>query len=144
MQPVGEHELLEKAGARALRAAPRRRGRAAPVEKEAGRAGPLRRGDDVRQAPEPARDAASPDPDGFLGRWQALNRTATIPHCIEQLRSNGYLENFRRLRAPARDGYHGFRFSDSDLYKVLEAVGKTTSVDGLYDLQGLADALRSQ
>ena len=36
------------------------------------------------------------------------------------------------------------RTGAADVLAAVEAVGKTTSVDGLYDLQGLADALRSQ
>jgi 4-amino-4-deoxy-L-arabinose transferase-like glycosyltransferase len=36
------------------------------------------------------------------------------------------------------------RTGADDVLAAVEAVGKTTSVDGLYDLQGLADALRSQ
>ena len=35
------------------------------------------------------------------------------------------------------------RTGADDVLAAVEAVGKTTSVDGLYDLQGLADALRS-
>ena len=37
---------------------------------------------------------------GLLGGWQALNRGATIDHCIEQLESAGNLDNFRRLGDP--------------------------------------------
>jgi len=36
------------------------------------------------------------------------------------------------------------RTGADDVMAAVEAVGKTTSVDGLYDLHGLADALRSQ
>lgn len=61
--------------------------------------------------------------DGLLGGWQELNRTATIDHCIARLESTGALDNLRRLRDPAVGEFRGLRFSDSDLYKVLEAVG---------------------
>src|SRR5690349_13513605 len=60
---------------------------------------------------------------GFLGDWQALNRAATIPHCIEQLEAAGAVENFRRVTGASSADYGGFRYSDSDLYKVLEATG---------------------
>ena len=60
---------------------------------------------------------------GFLGDWQALNRAATIPHCIEQLEAVGAVENFRRVIGASSAHYGGFRYSDSDLYKVLEATG---------------------
>ena len=60
---------------------------------------------------------------GFLGDWQALNRAATIPHCIEQLEAAGAVENLRRVAGESQADYGGFRYSDSDLYKVLEATG---------------------
>jgi DUF1680 family protein len=60
---------------------------------------------------------------GFLGDWQALNRAATIPHCIDQLEAAGAVENLRRVIGESRADYGGFRYSDSDLYKVLEATG---------------------
>jgi DUF1680 family protein len=60
---------------------------------------------------------------GFLGDWQALNRAATIPHCIEQLEATGAVENFRRVTGESSAAFGGFRYSDSDLYKVLEATG---------------------
>ena len=63
------------------------------------------------------------DAGGFLGAWQARNRAATIPHCIERLESSGNLANLRRLDDPSREPYHGFWFADSDVYKVLEAIG---------------------
>ena len=67
--------------------------------------------------------AVTLDPSGLLGAWQALNRDATIDHCIERLESTGALDNLRRLRDPAVGEFRGLRFADSDLYKVLEAVG---------------------
>jgi uncharacterized protein len=70
------------------------------------------------------------DASGFLGGWQALNRAATIDHCIARLESSGNLENFRRLRDPGSGGYQGYWFADSDIYKVLEAVGWETGRAG--------------
>jgi DUF1680 family protein len=67
--------------------------------------------------------AVSLDADGLLGSWQTLNRAATIDHCIANIRSAGNLDNFRRLANPQAEPYHGKWFADSDLYKVLEAVG---------------------
>jgi hypothetical protein len=46
------------------------------------------------------------------------------------------------------DGANGLpndgRTGASEVMAAVQAVGTPTSVDGLYDLQGLADALRSQ
>src|SRR4051812_10430271 len=77
-----------------------------------------------------AYDAVALDGDGFLGRWQALNRAATIDHCVERLEASGNLENLRRLRDPDSGGYRGYWFADSDIYKVLEAIGWETGRAG--------------
>jgi DUF1680 family protein len=66
---------------------------------------------------------------GVLGAWQALNRRATIDHCIAQLEAAGNLANLRRLGDPAAD-FQGFWFADSDIYKVLEAIGWETGRAG--------------
>jgi uncharacterized protein len=60
---------------------------------------------------------------GFLGDWQQLDRAATIPHCISMLEATGAVENFRRVIGESDAEYGGFRYSDSDVYKVLEATG---------------------
>jgi uncharacterized protein len=62
------------------------------------------------------------DEAGLLGSWQRVNADQTIPHCIAQLEQSGALGNLWRLRdrAIAR---RPPRFSDSDLYKTLEACG---------------------
>src|SRR5919198_3772041 len=86
-----------------------RRGPVAPISEAGLRMWPL------------SHDAAALDPDGFLGRWQALNRSATIEHCIGQLEAAGNLGNFRRLRDSSAEPFQGYWFADSDVYKVLEA-----------------------
>jgi DUF1680 family protein len=87
--------------------------------------------DDARLRLEPLDyGAAALDGDGFLGRWQALNRSATIDHCIARLESSGNLENLRRLRSPGDGGFQGKWFADSDVYKVLEAIGWETGRAG--------------
>ena len=60
---------------------------------------------------------------GMLGAWQALNRDATLPHCIERLDATGAVENLRRLTGESNADYGGYWFSDSDLHKVLEGAG---------------------
>src|SRR4051812_45110100 len=81
-------------------------------------------------------------PEGLLGGWQALNRAATIDHCIEQLEAAGNLANLRRLRDPSLGEFRGLWFADSDIYKVLEAVGYECGwsewVDGVVALLGEA------
>jgi DUF1680 family protein len=70
------------------------------------------------------------DAGALLGGWQQLNREATIDHCIEKLESAGNLANFRRLENPSEQGFEGLWFADSDLYKVLEAIGWETGRAG--------------
>ena len=84
--------------------------------------------------------AAALDRAGLLGAWQELNRTATIDHCIARLESSGNLENLRRVGDPAAGGYHGLWFADSDIYKVLEAVGWETGRDGDAGWSAFVDA----
>ncbi|WRH26348.1 glycoside hydrolase family 127 protein [Arthrobacter sp. JZ12] len=62
----------------------------------------------------------------MLGTWQRTNREASLRHCVEQLESSGALPNMRAA-ADLKDGeggkFRGFHFADSDIYKVLEALG---------------------
>lgn len=60
---------------------------------------------------------------GMLGNWQATNVNATIPHCIAQLEESGTLNNMRRVTGESTQEFRGFHFSDSDIYKTLEAIG---------------------
>lgn len=41
-------------------------------------------------------DAVRLHPGSWLGAWQALNRAATIPHCLSRLAETGALDNLRR------------------------------------------------
>ncbi|MEQ4209210.1 beta-L-arabinofuranosidase domain-containing protein [Actinopolymorpha sp. B9G3] len=67
---------------------------------------------------------------GPLGRWQQVNRDASIPLGIKQLGEAGNLDNLRlaaqsvagELGEDAAAAFRGPRFSDSDVYKQLEAV----------------------
>ena len=72
-------------------------------------------------------DAVRLRSEGWLGAWQAVNRAATIPHCLQQLAETGTLDNLRR-KAGELDGLRrGLWFSDSDVYKTLEALGWETA-----------------
>jgi DUF1680 family protein len=60
-----------------------------------------------------------------LGDWQRRNSDKTLPHCVEQVRAAGALRNLERVGAGVRgdERHEGMPFSDSDVYKVLEAAG---------------------
>ncbi len=61
------------------------------------------------------------DPSGLLGRWQRRNGAETLPHCHERLESDGSLENLHRVASGGEGEHRGMWFSDSDVYKTLEA-----------------------
>ncbi len=58
---------------------------------------------------------------GFWGPRVETNRTASIPHGLDELEKAGNIHNFELAAEHARAGYKGFVFNDSDVYKVLEA-----------------------
>ncbi len=62
--------------------------------------------------------------EGFeLGDWQRRNSARTLFHCMDQLRRSGAVRNLEQVADGRADqvGHHGLHFSDSDVYKVLEA-----------------------
>ena len=60
---------------------------------------------------------------GLLHAWQERNATASLPLALRQLEVAGNLANLRLAIAGSAEGYHGPVFMDSDIYKVLEAIG---------------------
>lgn len=63
------------------------------------------------------------DPSGFWGRRQHTNRRATLEHCRSWMEQLGWLENFDRVaRGDRTSGRPGWQFSDSEVYKLLEAM----------------------
>ena len=60
---------------------------------------------------------------GLLHAWQHRNATASLPLALGQLETAGNLANIRLAISGGREGYRGPVFMDSDIYKVLEAVG---------------------
>ena len=60
--------------------------------------------------------------DGFWAERQQVNRTAAIPAGLRQLRDSGALRNLRRAAGRGEGQYEGPVFTDSDVYKWLEAI----------------------
>ncbi len=58
-----------------------------------------------------------------LGDWQRRNSSKTLPHCLHQLVRTGALANLEQVAGgrAGQEPHHGLHFSDSDVYKVLEA-----------------------
>lgn len=61
---------------------------------------------------------------GFWGTLQETNARATIQHCLDWMERLGWLANFDRVAAGATAGVArpGWQFSDSEIYKLLEAI----------------------
>ncbi|WIY81901.1 beta-L-arabinofuranosidase domain-containing protein [Propionimicrobium sp. PCR01-08-3] len=71
---------------------------------------------------------------GFWGRRQWLNREAIIPHALKWETRVGWIDNFVHTAAgDIADHRHGREFSDSDVYKLVEAmaweVGRTGDLE---------------
>ncbi len=61
--------------------------------------------------------------DGFWARRQDVNRTATLGHIEHWLEREGWLPNFDlAVQGGLPDGRRGREFSDSEVYKLLEAM----------------------
>ncbi|MDA1362131.1 glycoside hydrolase family 127 protein [Glycomyces luteolus] len=60
---------------------------------------------------------------GFWGGLQAVNTAATLQHCLEWMEGLGWIANFDRVAQGATDGERpGWQFSDSEVYKLMEAL----------------------
>ena len=68
-------------------------------------------------------DAVTFTGDGTLATWQRVNHDATLAHCVTRLEASGTLANLRIAAGPQTGEFRGFHFADSDVYKVLEAIG---------------------
>lgn len=75
---------------------------------------------------------------GFLGRWQRVNAETTIPRCVDNLYTAGSLNNLRSVRDRSIE-LTPPRFSDSDLYKTLEACGWAAGTPYPAKLNGFLD-----
>src|SRR5438067_1526413 len=91
-------------------------------ESELTREGPVAPSGQARHTLRPVRrDAVAFDRAGLLGSWQQRNAQETLLHCIAQLDAGGALDNLRRPVGDDR-AHIGMWFSDSDVYKTLEAI----------------------
>ena len=60
---------------------------------------------------------------GFWGQRREVNVTKSIPSMHDLLEANGRMNNFRRLVGKSQAAQSGPVYSDSDIYKWMEAVG---------------------
>jgi DUF1680 family protein len=60
---------------------------------------------------------------GFWGGLQARNSAATLSHCLEWMERLGWIANFDRVAEGDTGGPRpGWQFSDSEIYKLMEAL----------------------
>lgn len=60
--------------------------------------------------------------DGFWGELNRLNALSVIPHCLQWIRRVGTMDNFLPPQQRPNPERRGVLFTDSDAYKVIEAL----------------------
>ncbi|MFD2795069.1 glycoside hydrolase family 127 protein [Promicromonospora vindobonensis] len=75
---------------------------------------------------------------GFWGTLQETNARATLRHCLDWMEQLGWLGNFDRVAQGATGGERpGWQFSDSEVYKLLEALVWEHGRTGDAEVEGL-------
>jgi DUF1680 family protein len=69
------------------------------------------------------------------------NRNVTIPACFAKCQSTGRLDNFARAARLADGPHEGFRYDDSDVFKVIEGAAYALSVTRDAELERYVDGL---
>ncbi len=83
---------------------------------------------------------------GFWGRLQRTNADATLRHCLEWMERLGWIANFDRVAGGETGGHRpGWQFSDSEIYKLIEALawehGRTGDTWADKTLESLVDRI---
>jgi len=78
---------------------------------------------------------------GFWSKRRTINVDSSIPSMRQELLDHGRMDNFLRLEGKSDKPQHGPVFSDSDIYKWVEAVGFALQTQPLPELRGQADAM---
>ena len=78
---------------------------------------------------------------GFWGRRREVNVSKSIPSMHDLLEANGRMNNFRRLTGKSSASQSGPVYSDSDVYKWLEAVGFALESGDIPELRQTADSV---
>lgn len=75
---------------------------------------------------------------GFWGTLQETNARATLRHCLDWMEQLGWLANFDRVAEGTTGGDRpGWQFSDSEVYKLLEALAWEHGRTGDADVEAL-------
>ena len=79
--------------------------------------------------------------EGFWSKRRATNVERSIPTMHDELEAHGRMDNFRRLVGKSSQPQKGPYFSDSDIYKWLDAVGWALQSDSLPELRRTAESM---
>ncbi len=78
---------------------------------------------------------------GFWTPRRATNRTQSLPSLLRQLEEHGVVDNFRRVSGRKNVPRRGPLYTDSDLYKWMEAAAWTLATDDDKDLKASLDRM---
>src|SRR3954451_19066494 len=79
--------------------------------------------------------------EGFWSKRRATNVERSIPTMRQELEEHGRMDNFRRLVGKSSEPQKGPYFSDSDIYKWIDAVGWALQSDSLPELRRKTDSM---
>ncbi|HZR64743.1 MAG TPA: beta-L-arabinofuranosidase domain-containing protein [Terriglobales bacterium] len=79
--------------------------------------------------------------EGFWSKRRATNVERSIPTMREELEEHGRMDNFRRLVGKSSEPQKGPYFSDSDIYKWIDAVGWALQSDSLPELRRKTESM---
>jgi uncharacterized protein len=79
--------------------------------------------------------------DGFWSKRRKINVVESIPSMRNELLEHGRMDNFLRLRGKSAEPQKGPVYSDSDIYKWIEAVAFQLQGSDLPDLKKTTDAM---
>ncbi|HTB96289.1 MAG TPA: beta-L-arabinofuranosidase domain-containing protein [Terracidiphilus sp.] len=79
--------------------------------------------------------------DGFWSRRRQTNLESSIPSMHDELIEHGRMDNFLRLDGKSSEPQKGPVYSDSDIYKWLEAVGFALQTENRPELKATAEGM---
>ena len=82
--------------------------------------------------------------EGFWSKRRETNIERSIPTMHDELEAHGRMDNFRRLVGKSSASQKGPYFSDSDIYKWVDAVGWALQSDQLPSLRRTTDSMISE
>jgi len=82
---------------------------------------------------------------GFWGTLQDTNAAATLEHCLEWMERLGWLDNFDAVAEGRTGGQRpGWQFSDSEIYKLMEALAWEHGRTGEPGIEALLERLTAR